>query len=155
MKTVWLFGALSLAISVAGDARADEVPAESGDPHAEAPLPTKWRSPGLAAGGVVMVSVGGLSALLGGVFLIGQDSVESSCRTSSEVVVEAGFEPYDCEKNPADTIAGAALLAGGIALLGGGIPMIVIGKERVPDPLATVSFKPRASGASVGLNVSF
>ena len=69
-------------------------------------------------------------------------------------MVETGGDPFDCEKDPTDTIAGAAMLAGGIAVLGGGIPMIVIGKERVPDTPATISFKPRLTGASVGLNVS-
>lgn len=153
MKTVWLCGALSLVMSVAGVAHAEEPASESGDPHVEAPA-MKRRSPGLMAGGIVLVSVGSISTILGAAFLIGQDQSEETCRKSSEIVVETGGDPFDCEKDPIDTIVGASMLAGGIALVGGGIPMIVIGKERVPE-VATITFTPRLSGASVGLNVSF
>ena len=154
MKTVWLVGALSLAMSVAGVAHAEESAGESGDPHVEAPA-MKRRSPGLMAGGIVLVSVGSISTILGAAFLIGQDQGEETCRTASEIVVETGGDAFACEKDPTETIAGAAMLAGGIAVIGGGIPMIVIGKERVPDTTATISFKPRLHGASIGLNISF
>lgn len=143
-----------MAMSVASVAHAEGGANESGDPHVEAPA-MKRRSPGLLAGGIVLVSVGSISSILGAAFLIGQDQNEETCRKSSEVVVSTGGAPFDCEKDPNETIAGAAMLAGGIAVLGGGIPMIVIGNQRVPEPVATLSLEPRRSGASVGLEVSF
>ena len=144
-----------MAVSFAGVAHAEEAATgESGDPHVEAPA-MKRRSPGLMAGGIVLVSVGSISTILGAAFLVGQDQGEETCRKSSEIVVSTGGDPFDCEKDPTDTIAGAAMLAGGLAVLGGGIPMIIIGKERVPDTSATISFKPSRHGASLGLNVSF
>lgn len=142
-----------MAMSVSGVAHAAEVGGESGDPHVEAP-PMKRRSPGLMAGGIVLVSLGSISTILGAAMLIGRSQNEDTCRTSSEIVVSTGGDPLDCESDPNEIIAGAAMLAGGIAFVGGGIPMIVIGKERVPD-IATVSLTPRMGGASIGLTVGF
>ncbi|MBL8740665.1 MAG: hypothetical protein JNK04_06220 [Myxococcales bacterium] len=153
MKTVWLCGALAVGMSMAGVAHAEEAAGESGDPHVEAPAMQR-RSPGLMAGGIVLVSVGSISTILGAAFLIGQNQAEDTCNKSSEIVVSTGGDAFDCSKNPTDTIAGVSLLAGGIATVAGGIPMIVIGKERVPETVA-ISLTPRLHGASVGMNVSF
>jgi hypothetical protein len=162
MNSVVMAGVLGAAVISASVCRA-EVPAgdaasSSGDPHelAEVPAPLHRRSTGLMAGGIVMVSIGSIATIIGAAALIGQQQSEQTCHTSSDLIVSTGGYPLDCEEEPGTTIAGASLLAGGLAVVAGGVPMIVIGKQLVPDsPVATLSIAPRRAGASLGFSLNF
>lgn len=75
---------------------------------------TERRSGGAMAGGIVMISIGGLSFLIGGLTLL----------------VEASFDTIGGGSDRAQAI-GATMLLGGLGLVGGGIPLMIYGSQRV------------------------
>ncbi len=152
-----ILGLSALSLLAPGQAFAGE----SGDPHASRHETRELRrkSPGLMAGGIVLVSLGSISTILGAAALIGQDQSQETCQGSSNIVVETGGDPFDCSTDPTTTIVGASLLVGGSGLLAGGIPMIVIGKQLVPDEEPSesveISLAPVRAGAGVAVRAQF
>jgi hypothetical protein len=75
---------------------------------------TERRSGGAMAGGIVMISVGGLSFLIGGLTLL----------------VEASFDTIGGGNDRAQAV-GAIMTLGGLGMVGGGIPLMIYGSQRV------------------------
>jgi hypothetical protein len=107
----------------------------------------KRRSTGLMAGGIVVTSLGALTALAGGIVYAGATKYE---------LVDCGIPDVSCataerRDDSAQQTAGMITMIGGIAMIGAGIPMIIIGAKKVPVTTAQVQVGPR----SVGLRGTF
>jgi hypothetical protein len=75
---------------------------------------TERRSGGAMAGGIVMISIGGLSFLIGALTLL----------------VEASFDSIGGGNDRAQAV-GATMTLGGLGMVGGGIPLMIYGSKRV------------------------
>ena len=83
---------------------------------------TRFNSPGLMAGGVAAIIVGGLGAVVGGLML------------SDATNPERGL---DEATRDTETARGVAVLVVGLSVLSAGIPMLVVGRKRVPKKTGT------------------
>jgi len=113
------------------------------------PAATRPRSPGLVAGGTVMVAFGAIGLVAGVVLL----PVGAAVKSTNQCHDPTGTKTFDCDYGPgSDMVTGGivSLVAGGVLLLGG-LPMIAVGArpQRVERARAapTVAVGPR--GGSV------
>ncbi len=120
---------------------------ESEESYREAPRRKrngKRNSPGMMAGGIVMVSVAPISLLVGLIASMQRDACQR--RGGSSLDFQNG--EVDCGRYDAAVYGGLFL---GVGLIGAGIPLIVVGAKR--KPLGTASLSPWATPQGGGLNL--
>jgi hypothetical protein len=112
--------------------------------------PVRRHNPAMAAGGIVLVALGGV-ALVAGATLVGAGG--PTMEVFPPCPVDVKCDPIEQSRNPGLRDAGIGLLVGSVALLGAGIPLVVIGSRRVTDrPEPARSFLPDVRVGAGGLS---
>lgn len=137
----------------------DEAPGPRETEASQAPPPEPVlvrNSPGLMAGGIVLLSAGALSSVLGVAWMLAQDSGQASCEAANDALINAGLTPNDCSSDANSPVVGGTLIGVGLAGVGAGIPMTVVGAKRVPlEPELGVFVVPSRGGLSAGIGGRF
>lgn len=137
----------------------DEGPGPRATEERSAPPPAPEmvrNSPGLMAGGIVLISVGALSSLFGVAWMLAQDSGQASCESANDALISAGLSPNDCSRDENSPVVGGTFIGLGLVGVGAGIPMTVVGAKRVPlEPDLGVFVVPSRNGVSAGFGGRF
>ena len=100
----------------------------------------------MMAGGIVLISVGGILAVTGSLIAVACSGGGCSNDSSTPIGVDGSGNPQYEETGRDSSLGGVGvgLMLGGLAAVGGGIALTVIGSKRVPakPPAGTTSAAP-------------